>query len=377
MMQQLLAVIRKDLRIARRDPRFLGPSLIVPFVLLLVYTVLWSSFGSGGESFVCGLVVQDQSGPADEMAEIIKNMKSTTNYTWFTIEEHDLATSEQLFQQGDLIAYIVIPTGFGNNITTGEKASVVIHINNLNDDVNKNYIHRIEVAVLLYNQEAMSPDFDQSEAVVALNEVHTLEMTPGNVQYAGAAAIILSLITCCLAGQGLNTAADFENKAIHDTLNSPMPRHILVLGHTLSAIPRSMIVLAITYPIITLSVGVQPVGNPLVLLGIILLATLALTPLGELIGVLAREKEQSLLAAVLLTVLGFLMGGGLAPIALMPFQFRVISLFIPVTYVIVIWTRVFFYDTLTGLLPSVVALIAIWILCTLAVVLLTRREVER
>jgi ABC-type multidrug transport system permease subunit len=376
-MRQLLAVIKKDLRIARRDPRFLGPSLIVPFVILMVYTVMWTSFGSGGESFSCGLVVLDQSEPADEMADIIKNMKSSTNYTWFTIEEHDAATAEQLFQQGDLIAYIVIPTGFGDNITSGEKASVIIHINNLNDDINKNYIHRVEVAVLLYNQEALSPDFDQSDALVALNEVHTLEMTPGNVEYAAAAAIILSLITCSLAGQGLNTAADFENKAIHDTLNSPTPRHILVLGHTLAAIPRSMIVLAITYPIITLWVGVQPAGNPLVLLGIVLLATLALTPLGELIGVLAREKEQAILGAVLLTVLGFLAGGGLAPVSLMPFQFRVVSLFIPVTYVIALWARVFFYDTLSGLLPSIIALVAIWILCTLAVVLLTRREVER
>jgi ABC-type multidrug transport system permease subunit len=349
----------------------------VPFVILLVYAILWTSFAGGGEAFACGLVVEDQSEPADEMAAVIENMKSSTNYTWFTIERHDVSTAEQLFQQGDLIAYIVIPAGFGDNISSGVNASVIIHINNLNDDINKNYIHRIEVAVLLYNQEALSPDFDQSNAVIALNEIHTLSMTPGNVEYAAAAAIILSLITCSLAGQGLNTAAEFENKAIHDTLNSPLPRYVLVLGHTLSAIPRSMIVLAITYPVVTLSMGVYPAGNPLVLLGIILLSTLALTPVGELIGVLAREKEQAILGAVLLTVLGFLAGGGLAPVALMPFQFRVVSLFIPVTHVIVLWTRVFFYDTLLGLLPSVIALVTIWLLSTLAVVLLTRREVEK
>ena len=377
MIQQLIAIIKKDLRLAKRDPRFIAPSMIVPFVLLSVFVTMWGSFGGGGESFVCGLVVEDQTTFGEEMAAVIENMKSTTNHTWFTITRYDATTADSLYQQGELISYILIPDGFGANLSVGLDASVVMFINNANDDIVKNYAHRIEAAVLLYNQEALSPDFDQSNARVALEERLTLPMTPGNTEYAAAAAIILSLITCSIAGQGLSTATEFENKAIDDTLNSPISRLVLVFGHTLAAIPRSMLVLLITYPIITIGLGVYPVGNPLVLIGIILLSAFALTPIGELIGVMAREKEQALLAAVLISVIGFLAGGGLAPVGLIPFQFRIFSLLIPVTYVMVLWTRVFFLDTMTGLLPSVLALVTIWFVFTIAVVLLTKREVER
>jgi hypothetical protein len=60
MLREILAVAGKDLKQAKRDPRFIAPSLIVPFVLALVYTIMWAQVG-GGESFVCGLVVEDQS----------------------------------------------------------------------------------------------------------------------------------------------------------------------------------------------------------------------------------------------------------------------------------------------------------------------------
>ncbi len=374
-MRQLLAVIRKDLRLARRDPRFLAPSIIVPFVLLSVYVILWSSFG-GGEAFSCGLVIQDDTPQGEEMAQIIESMKSTTNHTWFSITRYDLSEAENLYLSGDLIAYIIIPSGFGANISSGQDSQIVMHVNNINDDIVKNYVHRIEAAVLLYNQGAFAPEFNQSEASIAIEEYHSLPMTPGNTEYAGAAAIILSLITCTLAGQGMNTATEFENKAIDDTLNSPISRFILILGHTLSAIPRSLLVLLLTFPIVSIILNIAPSGNPFILLGIVLLTAIALTPLGELIGILTKEREKALLVSVILTIIGFLAGGGMAPVSLMPIQFRVVALLIPITHVIILWTRAFYYDTTLGLLSSSLALCVVWLVFTLAVVLATKKEVE-
>lgn len=375
-MRELLAIIRKDLRVARRDPRFLGPSLIVPFVLLSVYVILWSSFG-GGEAFTCGLVVQDDTVYGEEMAEIIEGMRSSTNHTWFSITRYDLTEAENHFLSGDLIAYIVIPSGFGANISSENDAQLIMYVNNINDDIVKNYVHRIEAAVLLYNQGALSPDFDQSEAMVSLEEYHSLALTPGNTEYAGAAAIILSLITCTLAGQGMNTAADYENKAIEDTLNSPVSRVVLMLGHSLSAVPRSLFVLVISFPIVSIILNISPVGNPVLLFAVLILSALALTPLGELIGILTKEKEKALLASVLLTIIGFLAGGGLAPVSLMPIQFRMVALMIPVTHVIILWTRLFYFDTTLGLVSSSLALVVFWLLFTAAVVFVTKKEVER
>ncbi|TFG99755.1 ABC transporter permease [Candidatus Thorarchaeota archaeon] len=375
MLRQIIAIVKKDLKQAKRDPKFLGPSLIIPFVFLLVYTIMWTSVG-GGESFTCGLVVQDTSPEANDFADILENMLSTTNHTWFSIERYDLATADELYQSTELIAYIIIPEGFGDNITSGQNATAIMYINNANDDVVKNYAHRFEAAVLLFNQGAVYPEFDQSDARIGINESFSLTSTPSNIQYMAAVAIVLSFMACSLTSQSMLTASEFETNAIHDTMNSPTPRLALVLGRTLAAIPRSFSALFISAPIICLSMNVFPVGNILVLIGILFLTALALAPIGELIGMKLRNREQALLASVLFVVVGFIAGGGMAPIALSPQVVQNLVGVLPTTNTLILWARVFFNDTLLGLTTSALALVLTWIVMSIIVFQLMKREVE-
>ncbi len=376
MLREIIAIVKKDLKQAKRDPKFLAPSLIIPFVFLLVYTIMWTSAG-GGESFACGLVVQDTSAEANDFAGILENMVSTTNHTWFHIERYDLETAENLYQSTDIIAYILIPEGFGNNITSGQNATAVMFINNVNDDVVKNYVHRFEAAVLLFNQGAVFPDFDQSDARVSIEESFSLTDTPSNIQYMAAVAILLSFMACALTSQAMLTATEFETGAIQDTMNSPTPRLALVLGRTIAAIPRSFAALLISAPVICLSMNIFPTGNILVLFGILLLTIIALIPVGELIGMRIRNREQALLAAVLFTVVGFVVGGGMAPIGLVPPLLRNIVGILPTTHSLNLWTRVFFSDTVLGLTTSALALLVTWFVMSIIVFQLMKREVER
>lgn len=376
MLRQIVAIVKKDLKQARRDPKFMGPSLIIPFIFLLVFVIMWTSVG-GGESFACGLVVQDTSPEANEFADILENMVSTTNHTWFGIERYDLTTADQLYQNTELIAYIVIPEGFGNNITSGQNATVVMYINNANDDVVKNYVHRIEAAVLLFNQGAVYPDFDQSGARISINEAFSLTSTPSNLRYMAAVDILLSFMSCALTSQAMLTACEFETNAILETMNSPTPRLALVLGRTLASIPRSFITLFILAPAICIGMNVFPTGNILVLIGILLLTALALAPIGELIGMKLRNREQALLASVLFVVVGFIVGGGMAPIGLSPQIIQYVVGIFPTTHALILWARVFFNDTLLGLTTSALALVVTWIVMSMIVYQLMKKEVER
>jgi ABC-type multidrug transport system permease subunit len=310
------------------------------------------------------------------MADILENMVSTTNHTWFNIEHYDLETADELYRDGELIAYILIPDGFGTNISTGQNATVVMYINNVNDDVVKNYVHRLEAAVLLFNQGAVYPDFDQSTAPIAMEESFSITATPSNLTYMAAVAIILSLMACSLTSQAMLTATEFETGALQDTLNSPTPRLALVLGRTLAAIPRSFSALLISAPVICISMNVFPVGNILVLFGILLCTILALVPIGELIGMKIRNREQSLLASVLIVISGFILGGGMAPIGLSPLSIRLIMLVLPTTHSLALWPRVFFLDTMLGLTTSLLYLVGTWIVMSAVVIHLMKREVE-
>ena len=376
MLREIAAIVKKDLKQAKRDPLFLGPSLIIPFAFLLVYAIMWNSVG-GGESFACGLVVMDTSPEAEDMADIIENMVSTTNYTWFSIERYDLTTADELYRSSSLISYILIPDGFGDNITSGQNATVVMYINNSNDDIVKNYVHRLEAAVLLFNQGAVYPEFDQSAAPISIEESYSNTVTPSNLSYMAAVSILLSFMTCALASQAMLTATEFETGAIQDTLSSPTPRIALVLGRTLAAIPRSFAASLISAPVICLSMNVFPTGNALILIGILILTILALVPIGELIGMKIRNREQALLAGVLFVVIGFVAGGGMAPISLSPAGIRAVVGLLPTTHSLILWARVFFLDTTLGLITSSVVLVATWLVMTAVVAHQMKKEVER
>jgi ABC-type uncharacterized transport system permease subunit len=151
----------------------------------------------------------------------------------------------------------------------------------------------------------------------------------------------------------------------------------VVLGHTIAALPRSFSALLISAPVISLSMGVFPTGNILILIGILILSVLALVPIGELIGMKTRKREQSLLAGVLLVMVGFLAGGGMAPIGLSPASIRAIVSILPTTHSLFLWSRVFFSDTVLGLLTGSLFLLCTWIVMSAIVANLMKKEVER
>ena len=108
-----------------------------------------------------------------------------------------------------------------------------------------------------------------------------------------------------------------------------------------------------------------------------LLSALALAPIGELIGMKLRNREQALLASVLFVVAGFIAGGGMAPIGLSPEIVQMIVGIFPTTHILGLWGRVFFNDTLLGLTTSSLALILTWIILSVVVYQLMKKEVQQ
>jgi hypothetical protein len=115
----------------------------------------------------------------------------------------------------------------------------------------------------------------------------------------------------------------------------------------------------------------------LILVGILLLTILALVPIGELIGMKIRNREQALLASVLFVITGFILGGGMAPIGLSPAHVRMIAGILPTTHSLGLWPRVFFSDTTLGLLSGSLYLFGTWIVMSAVVMVLMKKEVER
>ncbi|MHA1780185.1 MAG: ABC transporter permease [Candidatus Thorarchaeota archaeon] len=204
-----------------------------------------------------------------------------------------------------------------------------------------------------------------------------MPITPSLLSYNGISAILLSVVACAIGGQAMLAAADIENGALYETLNSPAPRISYILGRTIAAIPRSILGLVFVIPFITLTLGLPSTGEPLLLVGVVILTILGTAPIGEIIGNGVGNREQALLLSVIITILGYFAGGGLAPVSLLPQPYRSITLLSPMTYALDFWIRSFFIGSQGILLFPIFMLFFWWILLTaLGAVLLSRRSIK-
>ncbi|MHA1771766.1 MAG: hypothetical protein ACTSXS_09305, partial [Candidatus Thorarchaeota archaeon] len=97
----------------------------------------------------------------------------------------------------------------------------------------------------------------------------------------------------------------------------------------------------------------------------------------EIIGNGVGNREQALLLSVIITILGYFAGGGLAPVSLLPQPYRSITLLSPMTYALDFWIRSFFIGSQGILLFPIFMLFFWWILLTaLGAVLLSRRSIK-
>ncbi|MGY5873485.1 MAG: hypothetical protein RTV72_14655, partial [Candidatus Thorarchaeota archaeon] len=90
-----------------------------------------------------------------------------------------------------------------------------------------------------------------------------------------------------------------------------------------------------------------------------------------------RNRENALLASVLFVVVGFILGGGMAPIGLSSPIVQSLASILPTTHSITLWARVFFNDTLLGITTSALVLVLTWAVMSIIVFQLMKKEVER
>jgi ABC-2 type transport system permease protein len=111
--------MKKNLKLTTREPAVLFLLIVFPITITMVFGFAFGGIGEGGAitNFDVGLLNQDGSSPNPQWGEAFAT-NLTTSEVFAVHEFTDNETGQSALLQGNLDAFIVIPSGFGESIAS-------------------------------------------------------------------------------------------------------------------------------------------------------------------------------------------------------------------------------------------------------------------
>ncbi|MHA1195861.1 MAG: ABC transporter permease [Promethearchaeota archaeon] len=363
--RDLKCVIKKDLLSTKRVKKYFFSAVIPPLVMLIVFTLLFAFVKP--ESYTVMVVDDDNTEYSNQMVNYITNITSDFG-PWFNVINIDnFNKAKSLLNEYKYLGLIYIPKGFQANITSVDpnmKGIIILIVQNINNDYVKNYIQRIDEAVLTFNSEVhVSPGHvDNFEINLQIGYIidQKLSLLKGTV----VGIISIYGIICGMVFGALNVAKEYENKTMIEIINSPIKRTAFVASKQLIAIVLGSIVTLIISIITFLIFNVQFRGNVFIVLIAFILSTWIHSGIGCLIGFKLKKVMNVILICIVSSMLMWFFTGGFAPLKILGNVVYYISRFIPATY----WSEILYSETF---LPSVSYMLSRMLILTILSVIIT------
>ncbi len=338
----LITILRKDLISTKRVKKYFFGAIVPPIVILLVFSSL--SGISNPESFTVMVVDEDNTPYSNVMKDYIVNISSEFA-PWFnviTIDTYEEARTKLLHYES--LGLIFIPAGFQVNITANDpniKGIVYLEVQNINDDYVKNYIQRLDEAILTFNQEIhLSYGHVDGFAIIAKKQ-YVIDQDLSILRGLVIGVISMFSLTCGLFFGSLNVAKEYDDNTIIEIVNSPVKRTAYIASKQLIAVILGLIVVGILSPLLFFIFNVEFRGNILNVISAFIMSTWIHACIGGLIGLRIKNKMTTILVAIVISVFLWFFMGGFAPVKMLGDQIYLVSRFLPGTY----WFEIFFSET--------------------------------
>ena len=134
-MNLLIKEIKKLLLLFRADPKSIGAGIIPPTVILLAFFFTVGNFSSINIS-----IFNYDDGIYGNMLQnaVLEEKSPLGNQSYFVDINTDLQSAQEMFENNQLYAYLVIPKDFSAQLESGQTPAVDFHFNNYNTDIAKN-----------------------------------------------------------------------------------------------------------------------------------------------------------------------------------------------------------------------------------------------
>ncbi|MCY3413923.1 MAG: ABC transporter permease [Candidatus Heimdallarchaeota archaeon] len=316
----------KDLKEWYRKP-FLIVFGIAP---IFVVSLLVGVFVTQAEILPAGIILQDNDPLALELKDYLVDMRSGTGDFWFEMTVVTIDNQQEvldLFEDGDILAYIVIPLNISLRLADGEMIPVLTHIHNIQDDITKNVMQRMEHACNHINRNLVPRTVEVPE--VEFTTISAIDISFRD--YVLAAVCALAVLMPAGANIAIANAQEFEKGTIKELIMAASPGSI-ILGKFIANIVQTFFGFGIILLFQFLVFGYFPSGNFLLILGLVFWGILSMSGLGLIVSTRIKQLIPSAIAILMFNILGWYVGGGLVPPEVWKPAIRFLSTIWPGTY---------------------------------------------
>jgi ABC-2 type transport system permease protein len=338
-MRRFRALIKKELTHMVRDPR----TLIFIFIMPILQLVLLGYANNSDVKNVPTVIFnQDNSQASRSLLDSFQ----ATDYFSFDYTVYSQTEVNTLIAGGKAKVGIVIPPNYGNNLASGETASVLVLIDGSDPTVASYVLSAAQLAGQAHGTSIRAQQLSLRGSAGSGNvpvDVHTQVLY--NPDLLGSYNIVPGLIAIILFQTATSLTAlaivkERERGTIEQLIVTPIRSWELILA---KIIPYIMVSFADTILILvvgTFLFGV-PIRGSLILLfaltGLYLLPTLGY---GLVISTVAQTQQQAQLMIMPLMLPAFMLSGYIFPISSLPVVLQYVGYLLPTTYFIYIMRAV-------------------------------------
>ena len=338
-MRRFRALIKKELTHMVRDPR----TLIFIFIMPILQLVLLGYANNSDVKNVPTVIFnQDNSQASRSLLDSFQ----ATDYFSFDYTVYSQTEVNTLIAGGKAKVGIVIPPNYGNNLASGETASVLVLIDGSDPTVASYVLSAAQLAGQAHGTSIRAQQLSLRGSAGSGNvpvDVHTQVLY--NPDLLGSYNIVPGLIAIILFQTATSLTAlaivkERERGTIEQLIVTPIRSWELILAKIIPYIIVSFADTILILVVGTFLFGV-PIRGSLILLfaltGLYLLPTLGY---GLVISTVAQTQQQAQLMIMPLMLPAFMLSGYIFPISSLPVVLQYVGYLLPTTYFIYIMRAV-------------------------------------
>jgi ABC-2 type transport system permease protein len=330
--RRTLAITRKEIIHIIRDPRSLTIMFLMPVMqlILLGYTAT-----TDVEHLATAVLDQDQTLQSRELVDAYR----ASNYfdiLYYVRSEEELG---RLIDEGRAKAGMIIPTGYGERLTSENQASVAFVIDGSMPSVATTAFSAAHTVAQAQStrliQKLYGIDVEEQPGIDVRPRVwYNPDMKSASFMIPGLIAMILQMGSSIFTA--LSIAREKEEGTIEQLIVTPLRSIELIVGKVIPYIVVSLFNLIEVLLIGVFWFDVPINGNVLLLLALGLLALLVSLGIGLFISTIAGTQQEAIFLTFFLMLPFIFLSGFFFPLEAMPRVLQWISYVIPLRYMLVI-----------------------------------------
>jgi len=332
MLGRLLSITRKEVLHIRRDPRTLAVMFLIPVIQMFL---LGYAATTDVEHLRTAVLDQDKTPASRELIDAYK----ASNYfdlVYYVDEEGELA---RLIDSGRARAGLIIPAGYGETVTRGERATVAFIIDGSDPNVAGTAFSAAQSIAQAYSAQLIEAKLDikldETIGVEAIPRVwYNPEMRSTNFMIPGLIGTIMMLMTVILTS--LAIVREREQGTIEQLVVTPITPFELVVGKIIPYVGVAFFDLGEILVVGTLWFDVPVRGSIPLLLALAFLFIFTALGFGLLISTVARTQQEAMFLSYFVFLPSIFLSGFFFPLEAMPRALQLISYLVPLRYFLII-----------------------------------------